>query len=496
MRSAGTRCARNNRLPAEKDDAACLFIIFGATGDLMRRKLLPALFHLSESGRLPANFHVLGVARGAGMNDSKFREWARASLAEAGFETTRIRHRWCSRCLHFHRLDDESSAGFRALGARIGAIERAHGLPGRRVFYLALPPQAFGPTIEAIGSAQLNRSAGWTRLVIEKPFGRDLASACALNDLVHRYFREQQVYRIDHYLGKDTVQNLLALRFGNALFESVWNREHVQSVHITVAEDIGVEKRGAYYEQTGAVRDMLQNHLAQLLTLTAMEPPAAFEADSIRFEKIKVLRAAAPLTARSVVFGQYAAGAQGRRKVPAYREEAGVARRSPVETFVAVRLLIDNWRWQGVPFFLRTGKRLAQRATDIVINFHRTPVLLFKLSGGAPPHRNTLRISIQPDEGFALSFDVKTPGDQFALETRRMEFRYRDAFGELSSGYETLLLEIIEGDQTLFVHADESIAAWTLFGPLLAKTFKLHPYAAGMWGPAAADRLARADDSH
>jgi glucose-6-phosphate 1-dehydrogenase len=478
-------------LSAAATAESCLFIIFGATGDLMRRKLLPALFHLSESGRLPANFHVLGVARG-GLNDTKFRLWAKSSLAESGFTASRLRHRWCNRCLHYHRLDQQTPAAFDALRKRIGDLEREHALPGNRVFYLALPPQAFAGVIEGLGRAGLNREPGWTRLVIEKPFGRDLASAAALNDLVHRHFRERQVYRIDHYLGKDTVQNLLALRFGNALFESVWNRDHVASVHITVAEALGVEKRGAYYEQTGALRDMVQNHLAQLLTLTAMEPPAAFEADSIRFEKIKVLRAAAPLNARSVVLGQYATGRQGRRKLAAYREEPGVAPKSNVETFAAVRLQIDNWRWQGVPFYLCTGKRLAHRATDIAINFHRAPVALFKINGAAPLH-NALRISIQPDEGFALSFAVKTPGEQFQLETRRMEFRYRDAFGELSSGYETLLLEIIEGDQTLFVHADESIASWTLFGPLLAKKFPLHPYAAGSSGPPAAARLLNAD---
>jgi glucose-6-phosphate 1-dehydrogenase len=479
-------------LSAAASAASCLFIIFGATGDLMRRKLLPALFHLSESGRLPQNFHVLGVARGD-MPDTAFREWARAGLADSGFSAPRIRHRWCNRCLHYHRLDQQTRAAFDALRARIDDLEREHKLPGNRVFYLALPPQAVAGAIEGLGRAGLNREPGWTRLVIEKPFGRDLASARALNALVHRYFRERQVYRIDHYLGKDTVQNLLALRFGNALFESVWNRDHVASVHITVAEALGVEKRGAYYEQTGALRDMVQNHLAQLLTLTAMEPPAAFEADSIRFEKIKVLRATARPAARAVVLGQYAAGLQGRRKLPAYRDEPGVAPKSNVETFAAVRLQIDNWRWQGVPFYLRTGKRLAQRATDIAIHFHRTPVALFKFNGGSAPHHNVLRISIQPDEGFALAFDVKTPGDAFRLESRRMEFSYRDAFGELSSGYETLLLEIIDGDQTLFVHADESVAAWTLFGPLLGKKLTLHPYAAGSWGPPAATRLLNSD---
>jgi glucose-6-phosphate 1-dehydrogenase len=479
-------------LSAAGHAAPCVFVIFGATGDLMRRKLLPALFHLCESGELPPDFHLVGVARGD-LNDESFRQLARKSLEEAGFSAPQIRRRWCNRCLHYYRLDEKTPGAFDALRRRLEELEHAHHLPGNRVLYLALPPQAFAPTIEGLGRAGFNSGRGWTRLVIEKPFGRDLASARELNELVHRHFREKQVYRIDHYLGKDTVQNLLALRFGNALFESVWNREHVASVQITVAEELGVEDRGAYYEQTGALRDMLQNHLAQLLTLTAMEPPAAFEADSIRFEKIKVLRTAAALKPRSVVLGQYASGMQGRRKLPAYRAERGVAPRSHTETFVAVRLHIDNWRWQGVPFFLCTGKRLARHATDITIDFHRTPVALFKAGKDAASNHNALRISIQPDEGFALSFAVKTPGEQFRLETRRMEFRYRDAFGELSSGYETLLLEIVEGDQTLFVHADESVAAWTLFGPLLEKKLPLHPYAAGSSGPRATARLLNAN---
>lgn len=467
----------------------CLFVIFGATGDLMRRKLLPALFHLSDSGRLPRKFHILGVARSGDMNERRFSKWAHASLGEAGFRDARIRAHWCDRCVHYQQLPQESAGAFAALAARIAALERELGLPGNRVFYLALPPQAFGPTVEGLGGAGLHRARGWTRLVIEKPFGRDLASALALNDLVHRHFSERQVYRIDHYLGKDTVQNLLALRFGNALFESVWNREHVSSVGLTVAETLGVEARGGYYEQSGAVRDMLQNHLAQLLTLIAMEPPAAFEADSIRFEKIKVLRAVRPLERRHVVLGQYAAGTVGRRRVAGYRREKDVAARSTTPTYAAARVLIDNWRWQGVPFLLRTGKRLPRHTTQICINFHRTPVALFRFNGARSPQHNALAISIQPDEGFALSFAVKTPGDNFALETRRMEFSYRDAFGELSAGYETLLMEIIEGDQTLFVHADETIASWRLFDPLLKRKMTLHPYAAGTWGPEAAQRL-------
>jgi glucose-6-phosphate 1-dehydrogenase len=452
----------------------------------MRRKLLPALFHLSESGTLPASFHIIGVARGAGMTDDKFRRWARRALADSGFSRARLRSRWCNDCLHFHRLADASALAFESLRSRIDQIETHHNLPGNRVFYLALPPNAFEGTIQSLGEAKLNHARGWTRLVIEKPFGRDLSSAVSLNDIAHRFFRERQIYRIDHYLGKDTVQNLLALRFANALFESVWNRHHIKSVDILVAESLGVERRGAYYDDTGALRDIMQNHLAQLLTLTAMEPPAAFTAESVRFEKIKVLQAVEPLTAKSVVMGQYAAGAIGRQRMLAYRNETVISARSRTETFVAARLHLRNWRWHGVPFYLRTGKRLVRPLTMIAINFHRAPVALFR---GAPAHHNVLKIFLQPDEGFQLAFEVKTPGEPFELQTRRMEFHYRDAFGELSSGYETLLLEIIRGDQTLFVHADEGIAAWKIFRPLLRRRFPVHRYPAGTWGPLAANRI-------
>jgi glucose-6-phosphate 1-dehydrogenase len=304
-----------------------------------------------------------------------------------------------------------------------------------------------------------------------------------LNALVHEYFDESQVYRIDHYLGKETVQNLLAFRFGNALFESAWNRDHIQSVQITVAEAVGIEGRAGYYEQTGALRDMVQNHLTQLLTLAAMEVPAAFEPDSIRFEKVKVLRSVVPIGEDAVVFGQYTAGRLEGKKLAGYRQEPGVAAPSKTETFVALRLEIENWRWQGVPFYLRTGKRLARRVTEITINFRSPPVALFKSIGGDITHSNALVITLEPDEGFELSFEVKSPGEQFTLQTQRMKFRYAEVFGTLSAGYETLLLEVMRGDQTLFVHADETEAAWRLYTPLLRNRPALHFYPAGSWGP-------------
>jgi len=468
---------------------SCVFVMLGGTGDLMRRKLLPALFYLADSKQLPGKYAILGVARDPNLTDVPFRRWARKSLADAGLPARHGTRNWCDACLHYQALDETSAADYRALAARIASIEHGSGIHGNRVLYLALPPGAFSGTIEALAEAGLNRSKGWTRLVIEKPFGRDLASARRLNALVHRYFDEKQVYRIDHYLAKEPVRNLLAFRFGNALFESAWNRDHIKSVQITVAEELGIEGRAGYYEQTGALRDIVQNHLTQLLTLTAMEVPAAFEADSIRFEKAKVLRSVAPIRNKDVVLGQYTRGRLNKKRLPGYRNEPGVSADSATETFVAMRLQIENWRWQGVPFYLRTGKRLPRRVTQIAINFRSPPVALFPAIDGHAPRTNTLVITLQPDEGFDLSFEVKSPGEGFMLQTQRMKFRYAEAFGTLPAGYETLLLDVLQGDQTLFVHAEETEAAWRLYTPLLRKRSPLSFYPAGSWGPAAADRL-------
>jgi glucose-6-phosphate 1-dehydrogenase len=460
----------------------------------MKRKLLPSLFRLAQAGLLPPGCQVLAVARDRSLDDRQYRAWSRTALADAGLAERNAR--WCGTCLHYQSVDPADPEDFRALASRIEALEGPHAARRNRVLYLALPPVAFEGIIEALGRAGLNRASGWTRLVVEKPFGRDLASALALNALVHRHFDEAQVYRIDHYLGKETVQNLLAFRFGNALFESSWNRDHVKSVQISVAEQTGIARRAGYYEHTGALRDMVQNHLTQLLTLTAMEVPAAFTADSIRFEKVKVLRSVAPLARDAVVFGQYSAGREGGgkgggrgRRLPGYLEEPGVAPDSRTETFVALRLEIQNWRWQGVPFYLRTGKSMPRRSTRIVIDFRKPPVALFRSLDSRGPHRNTLAINVQPEQGFDLSFEVKSPGDRFTLRTERMQFRYPETTDSLWDGYETLLLEILRGDQTLFVHADETEAAWRLYAPLLRRRARPHPYPAGSWGPAAAAGL-------
>ena len=465
----------------------CVIVIFGGTGDLMQKKLLPSLFRLASNESLPPDCQVLGVARDRALTDKQFRAWARQALAAAGLPEKNLR--WCERCLHYQAVDPQDPADFKALGARIAALEAQRGSGGNRVLYLALPPVAFEGIIEALGKAGLNRSAGWTRLVIEKPFGHDLPSAIALNKHVHKYFAESQVYRIDHYLGKETVQNLLAFRFGNALFESAWNRDHIKSVQISVAEQTSIARRAGYYERTGALRDMVQNHLTQLLALTAMEVPAAFAADSIRFEKVKVLRSVAPIARDAVVFGQYAPGKVDKARLNGYQDEPGVTPGSRTETFVAMRLEIQNWRWQGVPFFLRTGKSMPRRSTRIVIDFRKPPVALFRSIDGRGPRRNRLAINLQPEQGFDLSFEVKSPGDRFTLQTERMQFRYPPESDSLWDGYETLLLEVLRGDQTLFVHADETEASWRLYAPLLRRRSAPHTYPAGSWGPAASDRL-------
>lgn len=469
-----------------------LFVVFGGTGDLMHRKLLPALYHLMVQGAMDECM-ILGVARGE-QDDERYRSWARAALQEAGFASEALTP-WCDRCLRYYTIGNGEAEDYQGLADWIATLEQKRELSGNRVFYLALPPVAFPATIEGVGQTGLPNGPGWTRLVVEKPFGRDLESACDLNRLIHRYFDESQVYRIDHYLGKETVQNLMAFRFANSVFEFLWNRDRIESVQITVAEDLGLEGRAGYYDQAGALRDMVQSHLTQLLTLIAMEPSSAFEADTILHEKVKVLRALPSIRPENVVFGQYARGKLNSTEVIGYREEEGVDADSETETFVAMRMAIDTWRWKGVPFYLRTGKRLPRKRTEIVVTFRYPPICLFQQFDTCDIQANMLRITLQPNEGFAFCFKVKVPGKPFMVKTQQLAFQYNEVFGPLPHAYQTLLLDILQGDQTLFVRTDEVETAWQLYTPLLEQRPTVYPYAAGTWGPPEADRLFDREES-
>ncbi len=450
-----------------------LFVIFGATGDLARRKLIPALYELIAGADAWDSCRVLGVANSP-LTDEAFQARATEALAAAGHPDAA---EWVAGHFHYQRATE----GFDALGDRIRQLEATHSMPGNRLFYLALPPSVFDDVIAGLGNAGLAEAPGWVRLVVEKPFGSDLASARELNGLIHRWFPESSVHRIDHYLGKETVRNLLVFRFANMLFESAWNRDRVKDVQVTVAEELGVEGRGRYYDEAGALRDMVQNHLTQVMSLVAMEPPATFEADAIRDEKVKALRSIARIDVDDVVRGQY----------DGYQDDPSVPAGSTTETFIAARIDIDNWRWKGVPFYLRTGKRLAKRTTQVIIEFRDPPVCLFDREGSCQVHANILALTLQPHEGFELLFDVKEPGERIQLRTLPLDFFYEEEFGPLPDAYTTLIRDVIEGDQTLFVRADEVEESWRLWTPIVdgRRDLPVYPYEPGTWGPAAADHL-------
>jgi len=435
-------------------------VIFGASGDLTRRKLIPALWSLYAARTLPEPFSILGTAR-TGLTDEAFRTHMREAVAEFArlkIPSLPVWERF-AQSLHYVAGDPRAPDLYLRVRQRLEEIERARGEPTNRIFYCATPPSLYADIIGNIGEAGLAHAPdGWTRIVVEKPFGHDLESARQLNRQLTSVFDEEQVYRIDHYLGKETVQNILVFRFANGIFEPLWNRNHVAEVQMTVAETIGVEGRGSYYEESGALRDMIQNHLLQLLCLIAMEPPVTFDAGPVRDEKNKVLQAIRPIDPAKVddvaLRAQYAAGYVGSRAVAGYRQEKGVKKDSTTDTYAALRLQVDNWRWAGVPFYLRTGKRLARRASEIVIRFHRTPHMIFRRSErGLMP--NLLVIRIQPDEGISLTVAAKEPGPDLKLGPVTLDFKYNEVFGgEPPEAYERLLLDVIHGDATLYARGD------------------------------------------
>lgn len=484
----------------------CIFVIFGASGDLTKRKLVPALFNLRCLGLLPERFAIVGVAITPG-DDASFREQMSSDIKE--FATHPVDpedwKQFISACYYISG-DFNDDAVFAALKDKLAAVRSEQRIPGDNViFNLAITPTLFGMVARRLGAAGLlhESSEGYRRVIIEKPFGRDLDTARALNTELHEYLKESQVYRIDHYLGKETVQNIMVFRFANMIFEPNWNRRYVDSVQITVAESLGVENRGGYLDHYGVLRDMVQNHMLSVLSLIAMEPPGTISGDAVRNEKVKVLDAIRPMEPEEVlencVRGQYGAGVIGGRPVPAYRDEPSVNPHSNTETYAALRLFVENWRWADVPFYLRTGKRLAKHLTQVFIRFKRTPLMLFgeKVHSEAGP--NALILNIQPEESITIMIRAKRPGPSVVVDTIPLDFDYSE-FGDQSpaTGYETLLHDCMIGDMTLFHREDSVDASWRIVNPILDVWGALPPrdfpdYAAGTWGPAAADRLLERD---
>jgi glucose-6-phosphate 1-dehydrogenase len=485
-------------------DDSCTLVIFGASGDLTRRKLVPALWSMFQSRVLPEPFAVVGVGRSE-MSNEQFRARMREAITDFARVQPPSQKVWdrFAQALFYYSGDPADAALYDGLGRYIAKVEQERSTGSNRLFYLATPPSIYPSVVTRLGAAGLNRppdgNSGWVRIIIEKPFGRDLASSHALNQVVTSVFAEEQVYRIDHYLGKETVQNILVFRWANGIFEPLWNRNHVDHVQITVGESIGVENRGAYYEEAGALRDMIQNHILQLLCLVAMEPPVTFDAGPVRDEKTKVMHAIRPIAAdevdRLAVRGQYGPGFVGGQRVVGYREEKGVSAQSITETYAALRLEVDNWRWAGVPFYLRTGKRLAKRASEIAVQFKRTPHLVFRRNPEILAEPNLLILRIQPDEGMSLTFGAKLPGPDLRIRPVEMDFDYGRAFGgEPPEAYERLLLDAMKGDATLYARGEWVDLAWELLTPVLDTWAVGDPqmfpnYEAGGWGPAEADSL-------
>jgi len=482
-------------------------VIFGGSGDLSKRKLVPALFELDAQGQLPPGTCIVGYAR-TGESDETWR----AEMKQAVAEFARVKPvddaKWKSfeSRLFFFRGDLNSGKSFGDLKTRLETLEKERGTPGNRIFYLAIPPSMIGTVVKNLGEAQFVYPVDhgpWSRVIVEKPFGRDLATARALNEELSRVFRERQIFRIDHYLGKETTQNILVFRLGNGIFEPLWNRRYVEHVQITVAESIGVENRGRFYEESGVLRDIIQNHVLQLLCLVAMEPPVAFDPNAVRDEKVKVLKCIQPQTPeeiiRDTVRGQYGAGAIDGKPVAGYRAEKDVNPMSLRDTYAAWKVQIENWRWAGVPFYLRAGKRLAKRVTEIAIQFKTPPISLFRQVGVVRQEPNALILRIQPDEGIALKFGAKEPGPTMKVDPVTMDFRYSEFFGASQpEAYERLLMDAMHGDSTLFARRDEVEAAWERVTPLLDAWRENPPldhpnYEAGTWGPEGAVALLARD---
>ena len=476
-------------------------VIFGASGDLTKRKLVPALFNLELERLLPNNFAIVGFARRP-IPHEEFRQQMLDGINAFSRNKPADLSVWesFSQGIFYSDGNFDDLEAYKKLSGLLDQLDKERGTTGNRLFYLATAPEYFPVILSNLGASGLNNSptGGWVRVIIEKPFGRSLATAQALNHTVHANFNENQIYRIDHYLGKETVQNVLAFRFANGIFEPLWNRNYIDHVQITVAEAVGVEGRGGYYETSGVIRDMIQNHILQVSTLVAMETPSAIEADAVRDEKLKVVKSIRPITPSQVndfvIRGQYGLGSSGGKPAPGYRQEASVSPTSHTETYVAFKYFIDNWRWAGVPFYLRSGKRLPKRVTEIAIQFKQAPLQLFGKSAEAM-EPNLLALRIQPDEGIALRFGSKVPGQAMNIRPVKMDFRYGSSFGgEPPEAYERLQLDCMLGDATLFTRADEVEAAWTLIDPIIQGWQENPPadfpnYEAGSWGPKAADDL-------